>query len=56
MILIPKTWNNGMMEYWNVVFKGIFQFMSIVVFYVKVNFSIITFNHFPKTHYSLAQT
>jgi len=41
-----------MMEYWNVVFKGIFLFMNIFNFCVNMNFTITTFTHFPKTHYS----
>ena len=27
-MFMPRTWNNGMMEYWNVDFKEIFSFME----------------------------
>ena len=42
--LFPRTWNDGIVEYWNVDFKGNF---SLINFLVKIN----TTNR-PLFHYS----
>ena len=57
---LPRTWNNGMMEYWKVEdpifsgigFKGSFSFINILNFPVNMNFTNNPLYHFPITQYS----
>jgi hypothetical protein len=56
MFFLPHTWNNGMMEYWNVGFQRRFFFINILKFIVNMNFTNTPLYYFPLTQYSIIPT
>jgi hypothetical protein len=52
-MFLPRTWNNGIMELWNVVFKGIFLLFETFPPMSTINFSNVPTSQFPKTQYSI---
>jgi len=37
--VVPSTWNNGMMEDWNVDLKGIFYSIKIINFHIEKSYT-----------------